>query len=257
VKLRRVETSVLRLATCGLFNAKPRRRKSAPFRSSMRIRHGKSRSHERPRSYDRRRRHARPRSHERPRSYDRLHRSAKPRPRARLHRSAKPRPRARPRSSARPRPRGNLRQLSRAANRRKLKPGLRLNLRRVPQNVQRSIHSNMSTISHDQKANRFTTEVDGHRAELDYTQADGVMTITHTRVPREIGGRGIAAELMRAALKLAAEHGWSIDPACSYAAAYMRKQAHASDKDHMDELLDEALEESFPASDSPAVGGAN
>jgi hypothetical protein len=25
----------------------------------------------------------------------------------------------------------------------------------------------------------------------------------------------------------------------------------------MDELLDEALDESFPASDSPAVGGAN
>jgi uncharacterized protein len=117
----------------------------------------------------------------------------------------------------------------------------------------------MSTISHDQDSKRFTTEVDGHRAELDYTLADGVMTITHTRVPSEIGGRGIAAELMRAALHVAAERGLSIDPACSYAAAYMRKQHQASDKDkvHMDELLDEALEESFPASDSPAVGGAN
>jgi hypothetical protein len=37
----------------------------------------------------------------------------------------------------------------------------------------------------------------------------------------------------------------------------MRKQREAPDKAHMDELLDEALEESFPASDSPAVGGAN
>jgi predicted GNAT family acetyltransferase len=114
----------------------------------------------------------------------------------------------------------------------------------------------MSTISHDQDANQFATEVDGHRAELDYTVADGVMTITHTRVPREIGGRGIAAELMRAALQVAAQRGLAVNPACSYAAAYMRKQGHA-DKAHMDELLDEALEESFPASDSPAVGGAN
>jgi predicted GNAT family acetyltransferase len=115
----------------------------------------------------------------------------------------------------------------------------------------------MSTISHDQDAKQFTTEVDGHRAELDYTLADRVMTITHTRVPPAIGGRGIAAELMRAALQVAAERGLSIDPACSYAAAYMRKHGQATDKVHMDELLDEALEESFPASDSPAVGGAN
>ncbi len=115
----------------------------------------------------------------------------------------------------------------------------------------------MSTISHDQDAKRFTTEVDGQRAELDYTIAGSVMTITHTRVPRQIGGRGIAAELMRAALQVAGERGLSINPACSYAAAYIRKHAQSPDKIHLDELLDEALEESFPASDSPAVGGAN
>jgi hypothetical protein len=114
----------------------------------------------------------------------------------------------------------------------------------------------MSTINHDPKANQFTTEVDGNRAELDYTVADGVMTITHTRVPQAIGGRGVAAELMRAALSVAADRGWSINPACSYAAAYMRKQSQA-DKKHIDELLDEALEETFPASDPPAVGGSS
>jgi hypothetical protein len=139
--------------------------------------------------------------------------------------------------------------LSRAANRSTLKASPR-------QSRRRSIQINMSTISHDQGAMRFTTEVDGHRAELDYTVANGVMTIAHTGVPTEIGGRGIAADLMRSALKFAAERGWSINPACSYAAAYMRRHAQAPDKAHMDELLDEALEESFPASDSPSVGGS-
>src|SRR3974390_569289 len=120
----------------------------------------------------------------------------------------------------------------------------------------------MSAISHDPNAHRFTTEVDGHRAELDYTVADRVMTITHTGVPRAIGGRGTPAELMRAALEVARESGWSINPACSYAAAYLRKHRQNaggldSDKEHIEQLLDEALDESFPASDSPSVGGSS
>jgi predicted GNAT family acetyltransferase len=114
----------------------------------------------------------------------------------------------------------------------------------------------MSIISHDRNSTRFTTEVEGHLAELNYTVAGHVMTITHTRVPQPIAGRGVAAELMRAALEVAAEQRWSIDPACSYAAAYMRKHGKGEDKHHMDDLLDEALDESFPASDSPSVGGS-
>jgi predicted GNAT family acetyltransferase len=115
----------------------------------------------------------------------------------------------------------------------------------------------MSAISHDHDAHRFTVEVEGMLAQLDYTVADGVMTITHTRVPAAIGGRGIAGELMRSALDAARKAGWAVNPACSYAAAYMAKHPQGADKQHTDELLDEALEESFPASDSPAVGGIN
>ena len=121
----------------------------------------------------------------------------------------------------------------------------------------------MITIGHDPGAHRFSTEVDGSRAELDYTLHDGVMTITHTRVPPPIGGRGIAAQLMEAALSAARAAGWSVNPACSYAKSYLEKHPQvpkgpqASDKQHVDELLDEALDESFPASDSPAVGGTS
>jgi predicted GNAT family acetyltransferase len=127
------------------------------------------------------------------------------------------------------------------------------NRRRVPQSTQ----TTMSTISHDQNAMRFTTEVDGQHAELTYTVAGPVMTITHTRVPEAIAGRGIAAELMSAALRVAETAGWSINPACSYAAAYMRRRAQEPDKKHIEDLLDEALDESFPASDSPSVGGSS
>jgi predicted GNAT family acetyltransferase len=115
----------------------------------------------------------------------------------------------------------------------------------------------MSTISHDASRRRFTTEVEGHRALLDYSLSDKVMTITHTEVPQPIGGRGIAAQLMQAALATATKEGWSIVPACSYAAAYMRRHPDAGEIQHQEDLLDEALEESFPASDPPAAGGAN
>jgi predicted GNAT family acetyltransferase len=120
----------------------------------------------------------------------------------------------------------------------------------------------MSTVNHDRGAHRFTAEVDGNRAELDYTLAGGVMTITHTGVPPAIGGRGIAAKLMEAALNAAREAGWSVNAACSYAKSYLErhpqgaKHSRESDKQHVDELLDEALEESFPASDPPAVSGS-
>ncbi|MGC2032727.1 MAG: GNAT family N-acetyltransferase, partial [Steroidobacteraceae bacterium] len=114
----------------------------------------------------------------------------------------------------------------------------------------------VNTISHDAAAQRFTLEMDGSVGELDYTLKGDVMTITHTRVPPAIRGRGVAAELMSAALGAARGAGWTVNPACSYAAAYMAKQAEGG-RQHVEDLLDEALDESFPASDSPAVGGAS
>jgi predicted GNAT family acetyltransferase len=133
----------------------------------------------------------------------------------------------------------------------------RSHILRRGRNIRLSTKRIMSTISHDRVANRFTTEVDGHSARLDYTLSGKVMNITHTRVPPEIGGRGVAADLMRAALEVAQAEGWSINPVCTYASAYMRKHHLATQQGHIDELLDEALDESFPASDSPSVGGSS
>ena len=107
--------------------------------------------------------------------------------------------------------------------------------------------------------------MDGERAVLDYTIAGDVMTITHTGVPQAIGGRGIAAELMRAALDSRAKGGMESHPGVLLCGGLLGQAPGAAAKcatrreraQHEDELLDEALEETFPASDPPSVGGSS
>ena len=84
-------------------------------------------------------------------------------------------------------------------------------------------------VSHDPAAQEFSARVEGHRAELQYRLSDGVMTIVHTGVPEEIGGRGVAAELMRMALEAARANGWKVVPTCAYAEVFMRRHREYAD----------------------------
>lgn len=84
-------------------------------------------------------------------------------------------------------------------------------------------------VTHDRTTRRLEAQVDGVSCVLDYRLDDGVMTITHTGVPPEVGGRGIASALVQAALGAAREAGWRVVPACSYAAAWMRRHPEYDD----------------------------
>ena len=84
-------------------------------------------------------------------------------------------------------------------------------------------------IQHDAKARRFNTVVDGVTGYVEYELAGDVMTITHTIVPPAIGGRGIAAALMKAALEHARNQGFKVDPECSYADAWIRRHPEYED----------------------------
>lgn len=85
------------------------------------------------------------------------------------------------------------------------------------------------TVDHNPAQTCFETTVDGHRAVLEYVLENGAMVITHTGVPEAIGGRGIAADLTRAALAHARAAGLKVVPACAYAAAFMQRHSEYTD----------------------------
>lgn len=78
-------------------------------------------------------------------------------------------------------------------------------------------------IRHEPEARRFRTDLEGHEAELTYRLDGPLMVIEHTWVPQAIGGRGIAAQLVRSAFEHARDQGLRVVPACSYAAVWVNR----------------------------------
>ncbi|SJZ56071.1 GNAT family N-acetyltransferase [Novilysobacter spongiicola] len=84
-------------------------------------------------------------------------------------------------------------------------------------------------VEHQPGAGRFRAEVEGTEAELAYRMEEGVMVITHTRVPDAIGGRGVAGALTRAAFDHARAGDIRVRPACSYAEAWAGRHPEYAD----------------------------
>ena len=78
-------------------------------------------------------------------------------------------------------------------------------------------------IIHNEAQNRFYTELEGHTAYVEYVLTDGRLDITHTIVPSEIGGRGIAAALVKTAYDFALANGLKPAATCTYAAKWLER----------------------------------
>jgi hypothetical protein len=78
-------------------------------------------------------------------------------------------------------------------------------------------------VVHRPEQSRFDAEVDGQTAFLTYEREGDVVVMTHTIVPPEIGGRGVAADLTAAAVGWAREQKLQIDPQCSYVRSWLSK----------------------------------
>ena len=64
---------------------------------------------------------------------------------------------------------------------------------------------------------------------LTYVRSGNVLTVEHTLVPTEIGGRGIAGKLVEALIADARTNDWKIVPECSYVAAAFKRHPEWAD----------------------------
>ena len=79
------------------------------------------------------------------------------------------------------------------------------------------------TLVHNEAASQYEYHIEGHLAQLVYDDQGGTLYITHTLVPKELGGRGIAGALTKDAFEDIERRGLKIKPMCSYTVAYLEK----------------------------------
>ena len=116
---------------------------------------------------------------------------------------------------------------------------------------------------------RYELAVEGEIAIATYRRDGDLTTFVHTEVPQRMEGRGIGSTLVAGALDLVREAGGRAAAECPFVSEFVAKhpeyqslfarrqtapeRAKQSDKARQDAKLDEALQESFPTSDPPAI----
>lgn len=79
-------------------------------------------------------------------------------------------------------------------------------------------------VAHHPERNCFTLSQDGKEAVLEYrlSEAESSVNFTHTFVPVELRGHGLAEALVRRGLAWAREHKYQIHASCWYVAKFLR-----------------------------------
>lgn len=84
-------------------------------------------------------------------------------------------------------------------------------------------------VTNNEQQSRYETSVEGKTAFAAYIREGDTITFTHTEVPPDLEGRGIAAALVKHALEEARAKKLGVVPACAYVAAYVRKHSEYQD----------------------------
>ena len=76
---------------------------------------------------------------------------------------------------------------------------------------------------HNEAENQYEYHIEGQLARLVYKEENGVLHLTNTFVPKELGGRGIAGALVKDVMADIEKRSLKMKPACSYIVSYVEK----------------------------------
>lgn len=81
-------------------------------------------------------------------------------------------------------------------------------------------------IMHDKKNQRFTMEINGELAKVDYTIKDGKMYLNHSEVPYNLSGQGIGKVLVEKTFEKLTEENYAAVAVCSYIKAIKNRSEY-------------------------------
>lgn len=76
---------------------------------------------------------------------------------------------------------------------------------------------------------RFEIERNGEVAFLEYELSENVLVLSHTEVPKDLRGKGLASELAETAFQWARQHNLKVDVVCPIAREYVTRHPEYSD----------------------------
>jgi predicted GNAT family acetyltransferase len=78
-------------------------------------------------------------------------------------------------------------------------------------------------VIHEKENARFVIYSGGNEVYVEYLPGDKVLNLNHTFTHPELRGKGLAAQVVRAALEYAKENDLKIIPGCSYVQSFLAK----------------------------------
>lgn len=92
--------------------------------------------------------------------------------------------------------------------------------------------SSDASVRQNRDDDRFEIDTDGGLAFVEYIIDGDEITFTHTEVPKEAEGKGIASALVAAAFVFARESKLRVIPQCAYVTSWLKRHREYDDLLH-------------------------